>query len=258
MPFSQVKNKWISGLTFEAGNWFCNVDGRANAAVPAAANNFVDNGCGAFSIRDHGDGGRQVLIQTGDLGKGWVFARGAGIRYQVGPNTLRLAYTTESAADDGGTRARKRSKGWLIGDDLFLWSPKGFLTGSATAPGSILVGTHFERANLDIDCSNRPGGGRILCSDTGIPSTGASGTITQYHRNTVLLREWDLWYFIAPRMSVGTNILWYNATNLGNQVGQAGYNLGLCSKTNVGNNTNCRPGEGGNWVDVFFNWRYTF
>jgi hypothetical protein len=258
MPFSQVKNKWISGLTFEAGNWFCNVDGRANADQPAAANNFVDNGCGAFSIRDHGDGGRQVLIQTGDLGKGWVFARGAGIRYQVGPNTLRLAYTKESAADDGGTRARKRSKGWLIGDDLFLWSPKGFLTGSATAPGSILFGTHFERANLDIDCSNTPGGGRILCSQTGIPSTGASGTITQYHRNTVLLREWDLWYFIAPRMSVGTNILWYSATNLGNGVGQAGYNLGLCDKVNGGNTTNCRPGKGGDWVDVMLNWRYTF
>ena len=159
MPFSQVKNKWISGLTFEAGNWFCNVDGRANADLPATGNS-VDNGCGAFSIRDHGDGGRQILIQTGDLGKGWVFARGAGIRYQVGPNTLRLAYTKESAADDGGTRASKRSKGWIIGDDLFMWSPKGFLTGSATTPGSILFGTHFERANLDIDCSNTPRGGQ--------------------------------------------------------------------------------------------------
>jgi len=72
------------------------------------------------------------------------------------------------------------------------------------------------------------------------------------------LREWDLWYFIAPRMSVGTNILWYSATNLGNGVGQAGYNLGLCDKVNGGNTTNCRPGKGGDWVDVMLNWRYTF
>ena len=244
-PFSQVKNKWIRGLTFEGGNWFCNVDGRPQAQV--------DNGCGLFRIQDHGDGGRQTLITTGDLGKGWVFTPGAGIVYNVGPNTLRAAFTTQGGHDDGGTRANKRSHGWLIGDDLYLWSPKGFLTGSSTTPGSILVGTHFERAQINIDCSNKPGPNTILCSQTGI-----GGTITQFHRNTVLLREWDLWYFIAPRMSTGVNILWYNATNLGNQVGQAGYNLGLCSKTNVGNNTGCRNGVGGDWVDVMLNWRYTF
>ena len=142
-----------------------------------------------------------------------------------------------------------------------MWSPKGFLTGSATTPGSILFGTHFERANIDIDCTNKStvGGanGGINCAATGI-----GGTITQFHRNTVLLREWDLWYVLAPRMNVGVNILWYNATNLGNQVGQAGYNLGLCNKTNVPTgaslNTNCRPGAGGDWIDVMLNWRYTF
>jgi hypothetical protein len=244
-PFSQIKNKWIRGLTFEGGNWFCNVDGRPQAQV--------DNGCGLFRIQDHGDGGRQTLITTGDLGKGWVFTPGAGIVYNVGPNTLRLAMTTQGAHDDGGTRANKRSHGWLIGDDLYVWSPKGFLTGSSTTPGSILFGTHFERAQINIDCSNKPGPGTILCSQTGI-----GGTITQFHRNTVLLREWDLWYFIAPRMSTGVNILWYNATNLGNGVGQAGYNLGLCNKVNGGATTNCRPGAGGDWVDVMLNWRYTF
>jgi len=244
-PFSQIKNKWISGLTFEAGSWFCNVDGRPQAQV--------DSGCGLFRIQDHGDGGRQTLITTGDLGKGWAIARGAGIVYNVGPNTLRLAYTKESAADDGGTRANKKSKGWLIGDDLYVWSPKGFLTGSSTTPGSVLLGTHFERANIDVGCSNTPGGGNILCSQTGI-----GGSITQFHRNTVLLREWDMWYFIAPRMSTGINILWYNASNLDNRVGQAGYNLGLCDKVNGGATTNCRSGKGGDWVDVMLNWRYTF
>ena len=244
-PLSQLKNKWLSGLTFEVGNWFCNVDGRPQAQV--------DNGCDVFSIQDHGDGGRQTLISSGTMGKGWVFSRGAGIVYNVGPNTLRLAYTKESGADDGGTRAHKQSKGWLIGDDLYVWSPKGFLTGSSTTAGSVLLGTHFERANIDVGCSNRAGGGNILCSQTGI-----GGTITQFHRNTVLLREWDMWYVIAPRMNVGINVLWYNATNLGNGVGQAGYNLGLCDKVNGGATTDCRAGKGGDWVDVMLNWRYTF
>jgi hypothetical protein len=245
-PFSQIKNKWISGLTFEGGVWMCNIDFRTQSPQ-------IMNGCGSFQIQDNGDGGRQNLITSGNLGKGWVFTPGAGIVYNVGPNTLRLAMTTEGGHDDGGTRANKRSHGWLIGDDLYVWSPKGFLTGSATTPGSILAGTHFERAQINVDCSNKPGPGTILCSQTGI-----GGTITQYHRNTVLLREWDLWYVIAPRMNAGINILWYNADNVGNGVGQSGYNLGLCNKVNGGATTNCRNGAGGDWVDVMLNWRYTF
>jgi len=59
-------------------------------------------------------------------------------------------------------------------------------------------------------------------------------------------------------MSIGPSILWYDASNLNNAVGQAGYNLGLCSKNAATNTTNCRPGVGGDWVDVMFNWRYTF
>ena len=244
-PFSQIKNKWISGLTFEAGTWFCNVDGRPQAQV--------DNGCDTSTIQDHGDGGRQTLITTGATGKGWSIAPAFGISYNVGPNTLRFAATQQRWQDDGGTRAQKKTRGWLIGDDLYAWSPKGFLTGSSTTPGSVLLGTHFERANIDVGCSNTPGGGNILCSQTGI-----GGTINQFHRNTVLLREWDMWYVIAPRMNVGINVLWYNATNLGNGVGQAGYNLGLCDKVNGGATTDCRAGKGGDWVDVMLNWRYTF
>jgi hypothetical protein len=266
-PFSEVKNKWLSGLTFEGGVWLCNINNRAAQSQPANA-----NGCQTFSIQDHGDGGRQNLISAGNLGKGWVVVPGAGITYNVGPNTLRLAFTTEGGSDGIGfgatpgttapSRANKRSRGWLIGDDLYVWSPKGFLTGSSTTPGSILVGTHFERAQLNVNCTGSGNAlgtnpnaapGSIQCSQTNI-----AGTIPQYHRNTVLLREWDLWYVLAPRMNIGVNLLWYNADNLGNQVGQSGYNLGLCSKIGGTQTTNCRNGVGGDWVDVFFNWRYTF
>ncbi len=51
MPMSQVKNKWLSGFTFEYGAWFCNTDGRALA-----------NGCNRYIVQDHGDGGRQTLV----------------------------------------------------------------------------------------------------------------------------------------------------------------------------------------------------
>jgi hypothetical protein len=240
-PFSQVKNKWINGLLFEAGSWFCNNDNRSPTAVCLKQ----------FRIQDHGDGGRMSLFDTGSgsVGKGLVTSGGPGMRWSVGPYTLRAMGNFTQAHDDGGTiRGKKRMHGFLIGHDLFLWSPKGFLTGSASQTGSILVGTHFERADVSSSCN-----------DFGAAACGAATTLLgQFHRNRILLREWDLWYFIAPRMSVGVNILWYDSANLGNQTTQAGYQVGKCDKTNVGNNTNCRIGVGGSWTDVMLNWRYTF
>jgi hypothetical protein len=58
-PFSQVKNKWISGLLFEGGTWFCNNDTRDPSASSGSAV------CPKrFRIQDHGDGGRTTLFDT--------------------------------------------------------------------------------------------------------------------------------------------------------------------------------------------------
>ena len=105
------------------------------------------------------------------------------------------------------------------------------MTGSAQTPGSILVGQHFERDNFK--CNNCP--------------TINGG---QYHRERVLLREWDLWYFVAPSMSIGVNYKWYDASNLRTGQGQA--------QDQIFNKANARPGAGGEWVNVTLNWRYTF
>ena len=247
-PFSEVKNKWLRGLTFEYGSWFCNNDHRA-----------IQNGCSRYRIMDHGDGGRQVLFDTGanSVGNGLTTAMGPGVVWNVGPYTLRAMGSLEQSADDGGTRGKKRAHNFLLGHDLFLWSPKGFLTGSATTPGSILVGTHFERNDMSLDCSNRPGGGSFGIPCSAVVASGGSALLNQFHRNRILLREWDMWYFIAPRMSVGMNLLWYDASNLTNQRNQAAHNLGICSSSRIASG-GCRVGIGGDWVDVFLNWRYTF
>jgi hypothetical protein len=233
-PFSQVKNIWLSGLTFETGAWFCNADNRA-----------ASNGCSRYRVQDHGDGARQTLFDTGSnsIGDGLTVGLGAGMVWNVGPYTLRAERSSLSSEDRGGTTGKKRSYGWLIGHDLFLWSPKGFLTGSATQTGSVLVGTHFERANYSCETASR-------CSSI----NGG-----QFHRERVLLREWDLWYFIAPRMSMGVSFLWYDASNLRSTFNQAGNNLGLCHRISpTSTTTNCRSGFGGDWTDVMLNWRYTF
>jgi hypothetical protein len=243
MPMSEVKNKWLSGWTFEYGSWFCNVDNRAS-----------QNGCSRYRIQDHSNAGRQTLYDTGagSIGQGLHTAMGPGVVWSVGPYTLRaMGHFQQSEDGNSGTSAntptpgKKRAHSFLIGHDLYVWSPKGFLTGSATEAGSVLTGTHFER--VDMSCGDR------LRS---CPATVNSG---QFHRERVLLREWDLWYVIAPRMNIGVNVLWYDASNLRNGFNQEGNNLGICNRlAGITTTTNCRSGVGGDWVDVFLNWRYSF
>jgi hypothetical protein len=163
-----------------------------------------------------------------------------GITWEIGPYRLRAMGAFISAEDGNRTpppaggqvalRGKKRAHNFLIGHDLYLWSPKGFLTGSANTPGSILVGTHFERN--DLSCATPRCG----------PINGG-----QFHRGTYIVREWDLWYFIAPRMSIGGGVMWYDASNLTTTV-----------QKNLGVNKNGRPGGGGNWTDGNINFRYQF
>jgi hypothetical protein len=245
-PMSQLKNKWIRGFLFEYGAWFCNVDGRALA-----------NGCARYRVRDNARGnGRQTLFDSGNntIGDGLSVQHGPGVVWAVGPYTLRAMSAWQVSEDGAGagpgsilanTRGRKKGRVFLIGHDLFLWSPKGFLTGSANTAGSILVGTHFERVDVSVGCNG----------STGITCTG--GHLAQFHRNRILLREWDLWYFIRPRMSVGMSVLWYDASNLANTRNAAAHNLNICKSNEIGT-ASCRSGIGGDWVDVFLNWRYTF
>jgi hypothetical protein len=261
-PFSQVKSKWISGLTFEFGSWFCNNDGRSPLNAAGTTIGTTDNGCSRYRVQDHGDNGRQTLFDTGagSIGDGLHTAMGPGIVWNVGPYTLRTMGHFQRSEDRGGTVGKKRGSSFLIGHDLFLWSPKGLLTGSATTPGSILVGTHFER--VDMSCGDRLRG--CSASVTGGSQTrGATGALAtainsgDFRRNRILLREWDMWYFLAPRMSTGISVLWYDAANLRNAANQPAHNLGICSRNKI-TAGGCRNGIDGDWVDVQLNWRYQF
>jgi hypothetical protein len=228
-PFSQVKNKWISGLRLEMGAWFCNNDDRAG----------VSSGCDRLRIRELGNGGRQVLFDTGaaSIGRGLATFLMPGITWEVGPYMLRATGGFQRYEDESKTTGRKSGNMFLIGHDLFLWSPKGFLTGSANTTGSVLVGTHFERT--DVACT------------IAIRCTAFNGG--EFHRNTILLREWDIFYFVAPRMSIGAHLLWYDASNLQTGRTNAGQNLGVHP---VGCPVAACGGRGGDWVDGMLNWRY--
>ena len=229
-PFSQVKNKWISGLKYEVGWFHCAVDDRAGAA----------NSCNRSRLREGENGANSAttLYDTGTLvGRGRQDYINTGLQWTVGPYRFRgmLGFNNydggNNAVNSPALRGDPSGRVFLIGHDLFIWSPKGFLTGSANTPGSILLGQHFERNSMR--CNNCP--------------TINGG---QFHRTRVLLREWDIWYFIAPRMSVGANFRWYDASNLRTGAGQ--------TQDQIFNKANARPGAGGDWVNVTLNWRYTF
>ena len=214
-PFTRMKNKWIEGFGFEAMRWWCNEDPRTVAAVNGQATAGNVSACSRLRIQDHGDGGRQTLFNfspAGTTGRGLNDFTLLGMGYRIGPYWLRLLrvyqdYNFENNTPAQGVDAKGRD--FLIAHDMFLWSPKGFLTGDSTIPGSVLFGTHFERT--DVSC------GRSNCATGG-----------EFSRNRILLREWDLWYFLPNRISIGGSVLWYDASNLQSGRTNAQENLG-CS-----------------------------
>jgi hypothetical protein len=241
-PFSELKSKWVQGLGFSMGAWFCDVSIRPEALFSPR----VKNDCNNLRIRDNGDGSKQILFGTRNImAHGLAYFLTPGIQWEIGPYRLRAAGGFQRYQDNGRHHAvspgigQTRGSSWLLAHELFLWSPKGFLTGSAETAGSVLFGTHFERNSVDCNA----GGGK---------SDDASGCgdrfVGGFQRNVVLLREWDLWYFFMNRMSVGVSWLWYDAKNLSSV---ARRNLGLASRTDPST-------RGGHWLDVNLAWRWRF
>jgi hypothetical protein len=231
-PFAQLKDKWIKGIGLELGAWFCPNKPALDSKVTQ------DIACSELRIRDNGDAGRQDLYRVQDIGAGLARLMMPGFAWTVGPYRLRAVggFQRYDRDSDGVPGPRPKANMFLIGHDLFIWSPKGFLTGSATEAGSILLGTHFERT--DASC------GTLDCVTGG-----------QFKRNRILLREWDVWYVLMNRMSVGASVLWYDASNVRSAANG--------NANNVQQNLGCvhgagTPGKGCDWVDVSVTWRYQF
>jgi hypothetical protein len=226
-PFATLKNKWLTGMTFEVGGWFCDNRGY---------DTNVDNGCDRIRLRDHGDGGVQTLFDTGtdSVGRGWYRYWSPGFNWSIGPYRLRTIYGRVRAEDDDDATAgvnagrNKKASNFLIGHDLFLWSPKGFLTGSPTTAGSILIGYSFERNDASCD-------------------TCTGGHFSQFHRNRVILNQWGLAYFFGPRQSILLNLLWYDASNLPS-----------AAQTNLDIRNTPVAGKGGDWLDGSITLRVSF
>jgi hypothetical protein len=192
-PFANIKNKWIQGLDVGLGyqsmsqNRMENMDGAG--------------GVGEVRVRNVERRGRFELFRpdTGfdqNFGNGWSWVFIPGLKWQVGPYMFRAVYVkTQYEGKDDGLRGL-RGKGWTLDNQIFLWSPKGFFTGSQTTPNSIMLSAGFERGDMNCGygCDASPGDGA-------------------YHSQSIINREVALWWWIRPSFGLGTWYHWWTTAN---------------------------------------------
>ncbi|MFQ5902801.1 MAG: hypothetical protein ACE5JO_03850, partial [Candidatus Binatia bacterium] len=104
---------------------------------------------------------------------------------------------TGGGSQDGVNHRLAGSRGWYIRQGLMIWGPKGFLTGKRNKPGSLRFSVGFER--LDID--------------QGSPTHLVSGRLN-VRRMTVLLRQFNLTYFVRRNFKFFAQYEWYSFNKL--------------------------------------------
>src|SRR5437867_6288678 len=221
-PFSQTKSKWIEGIGVSAMAWFGNIDDRVTA-------NNGANTTTSFQLRIQEGSTRVTFFQSPTHGRGdpHVFFEPSA-QYKVGPYQLRVVGGADRYHSDPTPTLPVNTKAfyWKFMNDLMVWSPKGFLTGSSTTPGTLGVGWSFERTWID-------------CGFTGCNQEAGSGAVK---RDVILVRELDVRYWIRPALSLWWTWKWYDVANTPSASQIA---TGCSKNTNAGN-----PGKDCNWHDL--------
>lgn len=170
-PFANIKNPWLQRLELAFG-------GLLNV-IPS--DNFP-----GFAIRTQQTRAQRVtMIATAARDGFWQYYT-PGLNWGMGPYTVRVSGQFDNSERETGRRGdsegnRIEGRGWRIMHELFAWSPKGFLTGSARDRGSIMISPLFDR--VDVRAPNAMSG----CTRAGRGCQGA------YAINTGLA----LYYFPA-------------------------------------------------------------
>jgi len=236
-PFVQSKNKWINGIGASVGVWFSNPDERNATNANNRARLRTQLGRNRLTLSDSG----------ADMDRGLHTFITPGVKYQVGPYKLMVAggFDRWNSHNGRNTAAKEAGRPGEVGriegtyfrliNELFVWSPKGLFTGSATTPKSLLMGYSFERDWSDC--------GRPNCDET-VTAGGA-----QFRRNRILRNELDFRYFFQSNMTVAVGWQWYDVSNMptSEQVSVG------CSR-----NTNTVAGKSCNWVDGLVRVAYYF
>jgi hypothetical protein len=194
-PFVRSKIKWLERLRLGISTTINRVDSRS--AVQGDR----------LRIRTDERNGRFVLLDANNIGDGKHHNIQEGIEWGVGPYLIRgeggfSRYHSGQVGAAGDGFRGVRGSYWRIGHELFVWGPKGLLTGGAYQPGSVQVGWGFQRAQMN--CGERAGTSSADC----YPGTGAVNNVR------LLKRELDLWYHWNSFSRIGFFWNWWDADNV--------------------------------------------
>jgi hypothetical protein len=200
-PFGNTKNKWINGFEVGFGYQAHSQDRPENLAGA--------DGVSEIRVRNVERRGRFLLFQPDsgaipgngsdqNFGHGFSWVAIPGMKWTIGPYMFRAVWVKTQYAGKQDTFRGIEGQGWTIDHQIFLWSPKGFLTGSQTTPNSIMFSWGFERA--DMNCGR------------GCDASGGNGS-SPFHANTVINRETALWWWIRPSFGLGMWHHWWTSSN---------------------------------------------
>ncbi len=185
-PFSKMKNKWLRGIDLGVGYQLDRVH------PDESGRNF-------FRVRTTERQRLRLIEVERDLdSESMRHYITPGFGWRIGPYWLRTALGWNKGKFASGGDV----KGFMfrIAHELFVYSPKGFFTGSVNTPGAVMLFTGFERVDYDTDNN-----GLRNCSSAGGSCEGA------YARNANV----GFWYFIRPRLSVGAEYGFYHVNKIG-------------------------------------------
>ena len=233
-PFARVKNKWLSGLELRFEAQIEPIDTRAGVA--AATGGAGSTLYRRLRLRTDERLGRFTVFDTGNnaIGGDLHYFLQPALLYRVGPYAFNavLPMSRWEGKDDGF--AGVKGDGIQLANELYLFSPKGAFTGSATTPGSVLLGFAFSR--YDLEC-----GSGADCA----PGAGAFSRVTLLHRET------NLWYTVRAGLRVGVQWNWWDSSNTPLSVQRAtGCVSNRANATNVGKSCDWHTLN----ATVAFNW----
>jgi hypothetical protein len=194
-PFSEVKNKWISGLGWSMFAWFGNIDDRVTA-------NNGANSARTFQLRTQEGSTRLAFFTTPNQGEGLHTFLSPSFQWKVGPYQLNYvagfdSYNNQANGRPNTTGGRASAYYWKFMNDLMVWSPKGFLTGAPNEEGTLGLGYSWERTFAQ-------------CGANGCDAATAKATI---QRTVGTVKEVGLRYWIRPSLSVWLAVKNYDFSN---------------------------------------------
>jgi hypothetical protein len=189
-PFSESKNKWLTNFGLSMFGWYGVIDDRA-----------PNYGTDSFQIRSQEGSTRVLLFTSPSAGDdGYHLFLSPSARIGVGPYAVSGLYGRDVYYTSGNSEpGQMRAEYFKIMNDLYIWSPKGFLTGNADEAGTLGLHYSFERTWVNCgtpantDCNTAAGGiGRRL---------------------TLIVNEVGIKYWFRPAISLHLAYKNYDASN---------------------------------------------